>query len=276
MATISDDAHRGILNVGSHCHTCNNIDFLPFKCDECGHDFCSTHRTPESHGCLRSQKTPSFKKDTKLHSTIASSSSSPSSSSPSPSLSSSSSSTPRSAPGLAGVAAASRAAAAKSPSPGPQQPKASPAKLAALERLRNFLGDKNKNKSKTAKPVKGSKSSATALFDLKRAALGDASIPTNLRTYVYVTRPATEYTDAISGKQEVRPEKTKALFFSRDWPVGRVLDIACTKLEVTNVNNRDANNRVALFNGKTPLSYGAKFGDAVKDGATLVVDKLEH
>uniref|UniRef100_A0A060T2E8 ARAD1C31108p n=1 Tax=Blastobotrys adeninivorans TaxID=409370 RepID=A0A060T2E8_BLAAD len=273
MATISDDSHRGILNVGSHCHTCNNIDFLPFKCDECGHEFCSTHRTPESHGCLRSQKTRPLNKDTKLHSAIASSSPSPSLSSPS---SSSSSSTPRSAPGLAGAAAASRAAAAKSPSPSPQQPKASPAKLAALERLRNFLGDKNKNKSKTAKPVKNSKSSAMALFDLKRAALGDASIPTNLRIYVYVTRPATEYTDAISGKQEVRPEKTKALFFSRDWPVGRVLDIACTKLEVTNVNNRDANNRVALFNGKSPLTYGAKFGDVVKDGATLVVDKLEN
>ena len=39
-------------NIGKHCKTCNQYDFLPFKCDLCSNFFCLNHKTPESHNCI--------------------------------------------------------------------------------------------------------------------------------------------------------------------------------------------------------------------------------
>ena len=41
-----------------HCPfaMCNQIDFLPYECKFCGIKFCSAHRTPESHNCLKADK----------------------------------------------------------------------------------------------------------------------------------------------------------------------------------------------------------------------------
>jgi len=40
-------------NVGKHCAmpSCKQLDFLPFKCDACGKEFCLEHRTYEAHTC---------------------------------------------------------------------------------------------------------------------------------------------------------------------------------------------------------------------------------
>lgn len=39
--------------IGKHCSlpTCNQKDFLPFKCDHCHRDFCLEHRSYACHGC---------------------------------------------------------------------------------------------------------------------------------------------------------------------------------------------------------------------------------
>ncbi len=39
--------------IGKHCSlpTCNQKDFLPFKCDYCHKDFCLDHRSYACHGC---------------------------------------------------------------------------------------------------------------------------------------------------------------------------------------------------------------------------------
>ena len=39
--------------VGSHCQYeyCNQLDFLPFKCQSCSHTFCLDHRTESAHKC---------------------------------------------------------------------------------------------------------------------------------------------------------------------------------------------------------------------------------
>ncbi|KAL3142485.1 hypothetical protein ABBQ38_002812 [Trebouxia sp. C0009 RCD-2024] len=44
-----------LLALGSHCSVpaCQQIDFLPFKCDCCGQVFCLQHRTYESHSCQK-------------------------------------------------------------------------------------------------------------------------------------------------------------------------------------------------------------------------------
>lgn len=38
---------------GSHCHVpeCQQFDFLPFQCEDCGFEFCVDHRSQASHNC---------------------------------------------------------------------------------------------------------------------------------------------------------------------------------------------------------------------------------
>lgn len=44
-----------LLALGSHCSVaaCQQIDFLPFKCDCCANVFCLQHRTYEAHSCQK-------------------------------------------------------------------------------------------------------------------------------------------------------------------------------------------------------------------------------
>src|ERR1700761_965141 len=39
--------------IGAHCHYeyCNQLDFLPFRCESCKHTYCLDHRTETSHTC---------------------------------------------------------------------------------------------------------------------------------------------------------------------------------------------------------------------------------
>jgi predicted nucleic acid binding AN1-type Zn finger protein len=38
-------------SLGKHCHFCNQMDFLPFKCTDCSYFFCSSHRIGIDHDC---------------------------------------------------------------------------------------------------------------------------------------------------------------------------------------------------------------------------------
>lgn len=50
---MQNQGSADLLALGSHCSVpaCQQIDFLPFKCDCCGKVFCLQHRTYESHSC---------------------------------------------------------------------------------------------------------------------------------------------------------------------------------------------------------------------------------
>lgn len=43
-----------LFGVGIHCEyaTCHQLDFLPFRCSDCGLTFCKDHRTKLSHACV--------------------------------------------------------------------------------------------------------------------------------------------------------------------------------------------------------------------------------
>ncbi|KAF7135884.1 hypothetical protein RHSIM_Rhsim08G0061400 [Rhododendron simsii] len=45
-----------IPDLGAHCQDpeCNQLDFLPFKCDSCRKVFCLDHRSYKSHNCPKS------------------------------------------------------------------------------------------------------------------------------------------------------------------------------------------------------------------------------
>ena len=44
-----------LLALGAHCSVpeCQQIDFLPFKCDCCAEIFCLQHRTYQAHACQK-------------------------------------------------------------------------------------------------------------------------------------------------------------------------------------------------------------------------------
>nr|XP_044603038.1 AN1-type zinc finger protein 2A isoform X2 [Equus asinus] len=50
-------------DLGKHCSekTCNQLDFLPLKCDACKQDFCKDHFTYTAHKCAYA-----FKKDVQV------------------------------------------------------------------------------------------------------------------------------------------------------------------------------------------------------------------
>ncbi|EDO18312.1 hypothetical protein Kpol_1039p63 [Vanderwaltozyma polyspora DSM 70294] len=48
---VAVERETGMLDVGTHCQYCRQIDFLPFHCSFCKQDFCTSHRTKESHHC---------------------------------------------------------------------------------------------------------------------------------------------------------------------------------------------------------------------------------
>ncbi len=45
-------------DLGEHCAKCNQLDYLPFKCNECNKFYCINHSTVETHGCKIKLKKP--------------------------------------------------------------------------------------------------------------------------------------------------------------------------------------------------------------------------
>ncbi len=39
------------LDIGAHCDFCKQHDFLPFKCEDCGLNFCLKHKEATKHEC---------------------------------------------------------------------------------------------------------------------------------------------------------------------------------------------------------------------------------
>ncbi|CAG8592607.1 2155_t:CDS:2 [Diversispora eburnea] len=43
-----------LLNIGRHCSNtdCNQLDYLPFKCQHCRNYYCGEHSKPKQHSCI--------------------------------------------------------------------------------------------------------------------------------------------------------------------------------------------------------------------------------
>lgn len=105
-----------------------------------------------------------------------------------------------------------------------------------------------------------------AAANLKKTAKGDDKVPLEKRVYVRVEASA----DTITAKVP-----SGAFFYSKEWSVGRVLDMAAKSLQVENVNNRgggeEAKLRVFHVEGGRLLEFSEKFGVAVQTGNTIVL-----
>lgn len=119
-------------------------------------------------------------------------------------------------------------------------------------------------------PVSKSKAAAAAqtqaLATLKRTAKGDAKVPQEKRVYLHVEASSDTLTAKIP---------KGAFFYSQDWSVGRVLDLAAKSLAVQNVNNRvdSEEDRLRVFHveGGRLLDFGEKLGVSVHTGNTIVL-----
>ena len=44
------------MEIGSYCHFCHQLDFLPFKCHKCQLNYCLKHYPSDKHICIPDKK----------------------------------------------------------------------------------------------------------------------------------------------------------------------------------------------------------------------------
>ncbi|KAF5102067.1 hypothetical protein D0Z00_000527 [Geotrichum galactomycetum] len=269
----------GLLQVGDHCNFCNDLDFLPFTCDDCGNVFCQQHRKPDSHSC--SQKLKKQQQQSKQPSKPASMTT----------VAPTKYTRPAAAPTNGRRLGSSPAGTPPPPANGQstQAAEKSNNNKAALEKLKSLWGSSNKSSKSTPSSSSQTSSSGSNLFSgwkkpslsaqlrtsraqelkllnqLKRDAKGDAKIELSHRRYLY-------FESAATGKKV-------PVYHRDDIITGKLLDKAA---EALNINLRTANSsaaggKMALYIARTQqfLPYNEKLstalGGAVKDGDTLIL-----
>ena len=272
---------KDVEAIGSHCEYtyCNQLDFLPFRCESCKGTFCLDHRTETGHTCPKAGAWAAARR------------------SDSPGLSTSLGGKKTLATGTqcshpscktfintinavgVGCSNCNRSYCLKHrmqedhdcakltpigarPSQGPTQ--AERAKT-ALGRLK--VWGKEKQASVLPKPKP---SSATARIlatnKLKQSSKGDDKVPIEKRIYLYVEAEAATTTSKLPKGE---------YWYSRDWNIGKLLDAAAKALQIQNVNNRveaeDERLRVYHVEAGRLLAYNEKVGDVCVTGNTLVL-----
>lgn len=139
--------------------------------------------------------------------------------------------------------------------------------LAALEALKAWGAAKRAGLPATGTTTKSTVASrVAATTQLKKSAKGDDKIAPDKRVYLYVEASA----DTVSSKLP-----KGAFFYSKEFSVGRVLDLAAKSLSVANVNNRTESEeerlRVFHVEGGRLLQFGEKLGSCVQTGNTIVL-----
>jgi hypothetical protein len=119
-------------------------------------------------------------------------------------------------------------------------------------------------------PVSKTKQAAAAqaqeLATLKRTAKGETKIPQEKRVYLFVEASS----DTVTAKV---PKGN--FFYSTEYSVGRVLDLAAKSLQVQNLNNQvegeEDKLRVFHVEGGRLLDFGEKLGGVLQTGNTIVL-----
>lgn len=209
----------GMLDVGTHCHYCRQIDFLPFHCNDCNQDFCSTHRLKESHHCpiLLSNSTVEKDHNNKTATTQPQSTST------------------GHGKFFQSLLPAKASERIKSPSPSPVPPQQQTIKSSlnksSLDKLLKFF---HKNKSKH--PIK--KSITSSIISIEKKAIGDPKIPRQNRIYIYCYAIDSNF-------ESIDPI---AIYINKIWPLGRCLDYLASQLDIKNLNLKaDPNTKLFLY-----------------------------
>ncbi|KAL2177690.1 zinc finger-like protein [Thermothelomyces heterothallicus CBS 202.75] len=276
--------------VGSHCQYsyCNQLDFLPFRCQSCNKTFCLEHRTEDSHECTNPGAWAARRREQELArpslgqgkpmrdpvgrkkvcaddncSAVIGTPLAPGV--PCPSCNRDyclkhrlreehdcSSKTPIGARAAGAAQAAAVAEGARS----------------ALERFR-LWGQAKKQQAKISLAPASSKPKVAqmlAVNNLKKTAKGDAKIAPEKRIYLYVEA------EAATARAKIPKGE---FFYSHDWVVGKMLDAAARSLQVPNINNQSSSEedklRVFHVEGGRLLDFNEKLGDVLQSGNTVVL-----
>jgi hypothetical protein len=143
-----------------------------------------------------------------------------------------------------------------------------------MSALKNFRAWASKKKEETKasaatvslRPKPRQPAGLAAVNKLKMEAKGDAKVPAEKRVYLFVEASA----DTTTAKFP-----TGKFYYSKDWSIGRVLDVAAKALQVQNVNNRvpgeEEKLRVFHVEAGRLMEFSEKVGDVLVTGNTIVL-----
>ncbi|KAL2866857.1 AN1-type zinc finger protein [Aspergillus lucknowensis] len=285
-------ADKDLESIGRHCQYeyCNQLDFLPFRCESCRGTYCLDHRTETAHSCPQAGEWARRRNATGQTTTPGTATLKPTiyNSDQCAHLSCKTLINTLKDPGVR-CPDCSRQYCLKHrlreehdcDKVGRRLGTGSGANAGAtpnetirsmFARVRSWGKDKSQAAAQAAaaakpKPKPNSPAARAAQVNaLKKAAKGDASVPADKRVYLHVV--------GTSETQSVDPPAGDFWFDSR-WKVGRVLDDAAKRLRVENVNNRAGEEaRLRLFHvesGEFLEFADAVGGGKVKTGDTIVL-----
>ncbi len=280
---------KDVEAIGAHCQYtyCNQLDFLPFRCESCKGTYCLDHRTETAHKCARAGEWAAARR--KAASNTSGSSSISSGGKPTL-LTATQCSHPRCKTYIntlnsvgVGCPTCNREFCLKHrlredhscktltplgarPSSAADGPARNLEKArSALDRLRAWGKEKQSAIIPHPKPSTAA-SRIVALNALKKEAKGDAKIPVEQRVYLHVEAEANTTTAKLPRGQ---------FWYGKDWSIGRLLDAAAKALQVENVNNRGGGEeerlRVYHVEGGRVLDFSEKVGTALGNGNTVVL-----
>lgn len=292
MATAAVDS-RGtdVSLIGANCEYayCNQLDFLPFRCQSCNKTFCLDHRTEDGHACTNPGAWAARRRQAELakHSAGEGKRMRDLVAQKKP-CADDACKTVIGTSLVPGVHCAgcnrdyclkhrlredhdcankppigARAATAH------QAAAVAEGARSALERFRLWGQAKREQAARQLSSSSAGKPKVAqmlAVNTLKKTAKGDAKIAPEKRVYLYVEAEAT------TAKAKIPKGE---FFYSRDWVVGKMLDTAARSLQVQNINNQSTSeeDRLRVFHveGGRLLEFNEKLGEALQSGNTVVL-----
>lgn len=271
--------------IGTHCQYvyCNQLDFLPFRCESCRGTYCLDHRSETGHKCPKAGEWAARRRQANLST---------------PSLGAGRTRVeiekPCASPTCRTVIGTSLSTSVHCSTCNRDyclkhrlkedhdcknlvpigarvsifDSQASSAK-SALGKLKAWGTAQKASMSTRVLPKPKPTSAAArivAVNNLKKTAKGDEKLPADKRVYLYVeAEAATTSSKFPSG----------AFYYSKDWVLGRVLDAAAKSLQVHNVNNQamDEKDKLRVYHveGGRLLDFNEKVGAALVSGNKIVL-----
>ena len=273
--------------IGAHCQFsyCNQLDFLPFRCESCKGTYCLDHRTETSHKCSHAGEWAANRRKAANLSSAQSSAttggkptlltanqcSSPSCKTYIDTLTSVGVSCDRCNRRYCLKHRLREDHSCSTLTPiGARQGSATSAQN--LEKARGALGrlfGKVKEKQTAILPKPKPSTAASRLIvlnGLKKTAKGDDKIPAEKRLYLHVEAEANTTTSKLPRGE---------FWYNQEWSIGRMLDAAARNLQVENLNNRGGGEeerlRVFHVEGGRLLDFAEKSGVALTSGNSIVL-----
>ena len=275
--------------LGAHCQLsyCHVLDFLPFKCLSCQGTFCLEHRSETAHKCSHAGEWARRRRQNSLNNFSNTSSITNSTPSEKPNVRTGTQCSHPQCKTLihtlqnTGVHCSDcnrqyclkhrlgedHGCAKLIPLGARPTSTATKAAAATADRARSaFARLRTMATPKPSAPKPQSRAAQiAAVNNLKKNAKGDPSLAPEKRLYLHVEAEASSTTSKLPKAD---------LYFSHDWSVGKMLDDAAKRLQVSNSNNRAGEEdrlRVYHVEGGRMLEFSEKIGGGLAEGNTVVL-----